>query len=212
MKNFIPIVISACLLIAVVTGCEKDGGKAPSQSSSPEKEVAGHVPAGSVNVALEKSYTVNPEPNGYVKTYRTDATDGRKPLAKESCFGYSGRDKPLEVTLDIDLGAAETINGAALYTFLDEYDEENNSCGYGAGYVEVYGSDSGSFSGEEALLGSAGDSAATGEQPGSCISDVAFPPHECRFVRFLITKQLGAPSHKTDWLFIKEAEVWGEKD
>lgn len=72
----------------------------------------------------------------------------------------------------------------------------------------VLGSETGKFSGEEKLLGESGKSGSASGEPGKCFFDIGFDPYECRYVRFLLHKEFGSSSTGTDWLFVKEAEVW----
>lgn len=202
-----------CGSLILLSGCEREKDTTPATITAPAMEVGSKKPEGnSTNVALNKTYAVKPEPNGYAQRYMTDATDSKKPMSDQSCFGYSRNNTSVDVTLDVDLGETETINGAALYTFFNRYDEQNNECNYGANYVEVYGSETGNFEGEEKLLGNAGEKNTRLGAPGSCVFEVKFKPYKCRHVRFVITKQFGDGTTGTDWLFIKEVEVWKAVD
>ena len=198
---FVPLVLSA--------GCEQEKEGAVHTPTQPIEEIQSKIPHESAeNIAASKTYTVNPEPNGYATTFQTDATDGKKPTSMESCFGYSRQNTSESITLDIDLGGEEKINGVTLYTFFNKYDEENNECGYGANYVEAFGSGSGDFIGEEKLLGKAGEPETALGERGRCVFEIQFPSYRCRYVRFVANKQFGDGATGTDWLFIKEAEVW----
>ncbi|MDP8248042.1 MAG: hypothetical protein P9M00_07875 [Candidatus Tritonobacter lacicola] len=211
MMNYTKVFFTLCLVapLVIYTGCKRDKNGEGDKSSSPAEEIASKKPTeSSKNVALNKSYTVNPSPNGYADTYTADATDGRKPVAMESCFGYSRNNDSMDVTLDIDLGREEKIHAATLYTFFSKFDLQDNVCDYGANYVEVYGSTNGNFGGEEKLLGKAGEPESALGEAGQCAFETQFAPYKCRYVRFSISKQFGDGATGTDWLFIKEAEVW----
>ena len=202
---FVPLVLSA--------GCEQEKEGAVGIPPPPAEEIQSEKPHESAeNIALNTTYTVIPEPNGYATTFETDATDGRKPTSMESCFGYSRQNTSESITLDMDIGREEKINGATLYTFFNKYDKENNECGYGANYVEVFGSGNGDFIGEEKLLGKAGEPEIALGAGGECFFEIQFDPYTCRYVRFVVKKQFGDGATGTDWLFIKEAEVWKAAD
>jgi hypothetical protein len=208
-------ILSVCITLPLAAGCSKEESAPPAEKAPPAKEArsdkeipGGKRPAGSINVALNKPYTVNPTPNGYASTYTTDATDGKKPVSKDLCFGFQRMSTLLDVTLDIDLGAQEKISGATLYTIFNEYNEQTNECKYGANAVEVYCGKNRDFSGEPELLGKTGQKEGALGDLGKCVSAVDFPSHECRYVRFLARKRFGDGASGADWLFIKEAEVW----
>jgi len=203
--------ICCCLWASLflLPGCGKEKGTEPESSTAPAMEAGSKSSHGSAeNVAEDATYTVSPEPNGYAGTYQADLTDGKKPISMESCFGYSRQNTSESIMLDIDLGGEEKIDGVTLYTFFNKYDEENNGCAYGANYVEVFGSGNGDFIGEEKLLGKAGEPEATLGEGGQCVFEIQFAPYTCRYVRFVVGKQFGDGATGTDWLFIKEAEVW----
>lgn len=168
-----------------------------------------------VNLARGKSYTKSVAPNAqppeygglyYEDTNDREATDGIVRGYGGIEFGYFQPETDFWLDITVDLERQARVHRARLSTWY-EYNDY-----YSAHYVQVFGSTTGQFRGEEVELGHAGNANAAMGVRGTPSLTVDFEPASFRYIRFHINRYCGAWPSFTDWLFVSEVEVIGEID